>query len=112
MTTGVEDHSFLEEEIPEAKFVLADGIHLPFAEAAFDSVVSFAFIEYVGDRTAQHDSVQELCRVGKYVCITTPNSWYPIEFHTALPSVHWLPPMVSADFVLAEKIGWIKSISI
>jgi hypothetical protein len=24
--------------------------------------------------------------------ITTPNRWYPIEFHTVLPLVHWLPP--------------------
>ena len=22
----------------------------------------------------------------------TPNRWFPIEFHTLLPLVHWLPP--------------------
>jgi hypothetical protein len=25
------------------------------------------------------------------VFLTTPNRWYPIEFHTVLPLIHWLP---------------------
>jgi hypothetical protein len=25
------------------------------------------------------------------VFITTPNRWFPVEFHTVLPLVHWLP---------------------
>jgi hypothetical protein len=25
------------------------------------------------------------------VFVTTPNRWFPIEFHTVLPLVHWLP---------------------
>jgi hypothetical protein len=33
-----------------------------------------------------------MLRVGKACCITTPNRWYPIEFHSILPLVHWLPP--------------------
>jgi hypothetical protein len=28
----------------------------------------------------------------KGVFVTTPNRWFPIEFHTLLPLVHWLPP--------------------
>jgi hypothetical protein len=23
--------------------------------------------------------------------VTTPNRWFPIEFHTVLPFLHWLP---------------------
>ena len=26
-----------------------------------------------------------------YVVISTPNRFYPIEFHTKLPLLHWLP---------------------
>jgi hypothetical protein len=25
------------------------------------------------------------------ICLTTPNRWFPIEFHTQLPLIHWLP---------------------
>jgi hypothetical protein len=24
--------------------------------------------------------------------VTTPNRWFPLEVHTLLPLVHWLPP--------------------
>ncbi len=24
--------------------------------------------------------------------MTTPNRWFPVEFHTVLPLLHWLPP--------------------
>jgi SAM-dependent methyltransferase len=89
---GMEDASFLEQDYPGVKFVQADGLNLPFADQSFDLVVSFAVIEHVGDRSRQAAFIRELLRVGKVCCITTPNRWYPIEFHTILPLVHWLPP--------------------
>lgn len=89
---GLEDAYFLEEDYPGLKYVKADGLNLPFPDKSFDLVVSFAVIEHVGSRARQKAFVHELCRVGKRVYITTPNRWYPIEFHTVLPLVHWLPP--------------------
>lgn len=88
---GLEDAYFLEQDYPGLKYVKADGINLPFPDKSFDLVVSFAVIEHVGSRSKQKAFVNELCRVGKTVFITTPNRWYPIEFHTILPLVHWLP---------------------
>ena len=89
---GMEDAAFLEEEYPGLKYVRSDGLTLPFPDKSFDLVVSFAVIEHVGSRTQQKAFVAELCRVGKTCCITTPNRWYPVEFHTAVPLIHWLPP--------------------
>lgn len=89
---GLEDASFLEEEYPGLKFVQSDGLKLPFPDKSFDLVVSLAVIEHVGNREKQQAFIQELCRVGRTCCITTPNRWYPIEFHTVLPLIHWLPP--------------------
>ena len=89
---GLEDASFLEERYPGLTFVKVDGKNLPFADKAFDLVVSFAVLEHVGHRNNQRAFLNELCRVGKAVCITTPNRWYPIEFHTLTPFLHWLPP--------------------
>ena len=88
---GMEDAAFLEEEYPGLKYVCSDGSSLPFPDKSFDLVVSFAVIEHVGNRQQQKAFVQELCRVGKTCCITTPNRWYPVEFHTAVPLIHWLP---------------------
>ncbi|WP_445246725.1 class I SAM-dependent methyltransferase [Microcoleus sp. OTE_8_concoct_300] len=89
---GMEDAAFLEEEYPGLKYVRCDGLSLPFPDKSLDLVVSFAVIEHVGSRTQQKAFVMELCRVGKTCCITTPNRWYPVEFHSAVPLIHWLPP--------------------
>jgi hypothetical protein len=36
--------------------------------------------------------VAECARVArKGFCLTTPNRWFPVEFHTQLPLLHWLP---------------------
>jgi len=89
---GMEDAAFLQEEYPGLKYVRSDGLSLPFPDKSFDLGVSFAVIEHVGSRTQQQAFVRELCRVGKTCCLTTPNRWYPVEFHTAVPLIHWFPP--------------------
>jgi hypothetical protein len=52
-------------------------------------------IEHVGSWARQCAFVAECCRVARRaVFITTPNRWFPVEFHTVLPLVHWLPKEV------------------
>jgi hypothetical protein len=90
---GTEDAFFLQEEFPGLKYVKTDGAKIPFPDKSFDLVVSFATLEHVGSRDSQRRFISELCRLGSAVCIATPNRWYPIEFHTVLAFVHWLPPV-------------------
>jgi len=89
---GTEDVSFLEQEFPGLTYIKTEGSEIPFPDKSFDLVVSFATIEHVGSRDNQRRFISELCRLGSAVCIATPNRWYPIEFHTVLPFVHWFPP--------------------
>ena len=91
--SGMDDASFLEELYPGLKFVPADGRDLPFADRQFDYVHSSAVLEHVGSRARQVDFLRQVWRVaGKGIFITTPNRWFPVEFHTVLPFVHWFPP--------------------
>jgi SAM-dependent methyltransferase len=76
---------------PQVRTVVADGRSLPFADGEFDVAFSNAVVEHVGGPAEQAAFVQELCRVAKRVFVTTPNRWFPIEVHTLLPVVHWLP---------------------
>ena len=48
-------------------------------------------IKAVGSLEAQRAFVAELCRVGRRVFVTTPNRWFPVEHHTGLPLLHFLP---------------------
>jgi Methyltransferase domain len=91
MAVGVDDAAYLEK-LYGVRFVRANGRHLPFRDAAFDVVHSSAVLEHVGSLENQIAFVQECCRVArKWVFLTTPNRWFPVEFHTVLPIVHWLP---------------------
>jgi len=92
---GIDDASFLEKEYPGLRFLRADGRKLPFASDSFDYVHSSAVFEHVGSAEDQVMFVAELWRVArKGIFLTTPNRWFPIEFHTVLPVLHWLPKPV------------------
>lgn len=92
---GIDDAGFLETVYPGVRFVRADGRALPFADKSFDFVHSSAVLEHVGSSLRQRDFLREAHRVArKGVFLTTPNRWFPVEFHTVLPLLHWLPPPV------------------
>lgn len=89
---GVDDASFLAVAYPGLTFIRADGRRLPFKDASFDFVHSNAVLEHVGSRERQMIFLREVWRVArKGVFVTTPNRWFPVEFHTVLPLAHWLP---------------------
>jgi hypothetical protein len=64
---------------------------LPFEDNSFDISYSNAVLEHVGDRSRQAFFVSELCRVSRSVFIVVPNRWFPVEHHTGIPMLHWLP---------------------
>ena len=89
---GLDDAKFLEDLYPGVRFVEANALDLPFEDGSFDLVHSSAVLEHVGSLANQGRMLAECLRVARRgVCLTTPNRWYPIEFHTQLPLVHWLP---------------------
>jgi hypothetical protein len=90
---GTEDGSHLATRYPGLTYTpIRPGERLPFAAGEFDIVFSNAVLEHVGSREAQRAFLQELRRVGKAFFVTTPNRWFPVEHHTGLPLVHYLPP--------------------
>lgn len=89
---GIDDARFLEALYPGLTFRFADALDLPFARRSFDLVHASAVLEHVGSGADQARMLAECVRVARRgVCLTTPNRWFPIEFHTQLPLLHWLP---------------------
>jgi hypothetical protein len=87
------------QAFPRVSTVTANGTELPFEDDAFDVAFSNAVVEHVGGRDEQRRFVAELCRVAPKVFVSTPNRWFPVETHTLVPFVHWLPKR-AADPVL------------
>jgi SAM-dependent methyltransferase len=92
---GQHDGSGFRARYPEIRYVQGDACALPFADGEFDVVFSNAVIEHVGGRERQRAFVSEALRVARRVFVTTPNRRFPIELHTRLPLVHWLPDRLS-----------------
>ena len=91
------------QRYPGVTYVQGNALELPFEDGAFDVVFSNAVIEHVGGRERQQKLVSEALRVGRRVFLTTPNRLFPLEVHTRLPFVHWLPDKVSHR--LYESVG-------
>ena len=88
---GLNEGARFRASYPEVRYVQGDALELPFEDGAFDVVFSNAVIEHVGGREQQRRFVEESLRVARRAFITTPNRWFPVEVHTRLPLVHWLP---------------------
>lgn len=88
---GLEEAVEFRQRYPQVRAVCYDGRIFPFEDQKFDVVWSNAVIEHVGGFERQVLFVKEMKRVGRRVMFTTPNRWFPVELHTRLLLVHWLP---------------------
>jgi SAM-dependent methyltransferase len=79
------------QEFPQIAPVTASGTNLPFEDDSFDIAFSNAVLEHVGGPEEQRRFVHELCRVAPKVFVSTPNRRFPLEVHTLVPFLHWLP---------------------
>jgi hypothetical protein len=92
VAVGTEDGSHLAERYPGLQYRrIEPGEPLPYPDGHFDVVFSNAVLEHVGGEAAQRAFMRELARVGRGFFVTTPNRWFPIEHHTAVPLLHYLP---------------------
>jgi hypothetical protein len=62
-----------------------------FEDGSFDLVFSNSVIEHLYTLEQQQKMASEILRVGKKYFIQTPNSYFPIESHYALPFAQYYP---------------------
>ena len=101
--TGCESFS---KRYPEVKVIVYDGKIFPFEDKSFDIGWSTAVIEHVGDNDAQLLFLKELLRTCKQVYFTTPNKYFPIELHTRIPLLHWLPKHIFDSIIKFTSKKW------
>ena len=103
---GIETGENFKKRYPEVEVVTYDGTIFPFGEKQFDICWSNAVLEHVGNKERQVLFVREVNKVSKAAFLTTPNRFFPIEVHTRIPFLHWLPKNIfDKILVLLGKEG-------
>ena len=88
-----QDCNILKDKFTNVKnFLKIDGKNTNLKNESFDIVYSNAVIEHVGSFQNQTKFIRECVRLSKSeVFITTPNRFFPFDFHTKIPLLHMLP---------------------
>ncbi|MGH2803497.1 MAG: class I SAM-dependent methyltransferase [Thermoleophilaceae bacterium] len=73
------------------RFLQGDATALPFADAEFEIAYSNSVVEHIVDPGARQQFADEVRRVARRYFVQTPDRWFPVEPHSLLPLVHWLP---------------------
>jgi SAM-dependent methyltransferase len=99
---------------------------LPFPDKFFDIVFCSSVIQYVsvaqGRQRRLHPGAHlekkaalsqfafasEIQRLGRSYFVQTPNKWFPIESHTWLPFLGWLPRCMLSPVLHVSNRIWIK----
>ncbi len=84
-----------KKKFPNVDFRQGDGRALEFIDAEFDLVFSNAVLEHVGAYKNIEKFITEAHRVSRSkVILITPNRWFPLETHTKILFLHWLPKKI------------------
>jgi len=76
-----------------------------------DLVISNATIEHVGDKNSQIKMTENIIKLSKKIfVITTPNRFYPFDFHTKIPLIHWLPKKIHRKILKIKGLEYFSKI--
>jgi SAM-dependent methyltransferase len=75
----------------EMRFVLIESRRLPFEDASFDIVLLNHVIAYVPDQKSLMLEVRRILRDDGVCYFALPNRSFPLEAHSKIPFIHYLP---------------------
>ena len=88
----------------------ADGTRLPYADDSMAASIAISVIEHVLPFSERPRLIAELVRVtepGGTVFIQIPNNNFPVELHTKLPFIQWIPGGVRVAAHFATELKYI-----
>lgn len=91
IAVGLEDMQEFHQKYPQVFCVQANGSALPFGNRVVDIAIANAVLEHVASKD-QVVFAQEMARVvRRLVLIAVPDRWCPLEIHSRILLLHWLP---------------------
>jgi SAM-dependent methyltransferase len=108
IAVGLGDMRQFQEKYPAVWCVQADGMALPFKDAAVDVAVANAVLEHV-PLDGREPFVRSFSRVVRqWGLISVPDRWCPVEIHSRIPFAHWFP-FWRTLFRIFGKAFWASS---
>ncbi|MBB6326299.1 SAM-dependent methyltransferase [Algoriphagus iocasae] len=94
---------------PRIKSVIGDATNMPeFETNSFDLVFSNSVIEHLYTWENQVKMANEIQRVGKTFFIQTPNKYFPIEAHYAIPFAQYMPKSIMLPVLTKTRLSRLK----
>ena len=103
---GIDTPINFKTRYPKVTKIQYNGENFPFKDMAFDVLWSNAVIEHVGDRPKQLHFIKEIKRVSRRAFFTTPNKFFPIEVHTRVLLLHYLPKKIFDRYLSMVGKTW------
>jgi ubiquinone/menaquinone biosynthesis C-methylase UbiE len=104
--------TIIKKKYPEIKTIFGDARNMNIKDNSFDIVHSNATLEHVGDFNNQIKFIKECIRVSKkFVFIQTPNKNYPLEFHTKIPFIQYLPCKIYKKILRAIGLDFFADVN-
>ncbi len=91
IAAGLEDMRAFKAAYPHILCVQADGAALPFCDDAVDIAAANAVLEHVHPDKREGFIVSMTRVARKHAWLAIPDRYCPLEVHTRIPFVHWLP---------------------
>ena len=98
---GAELADYSDRVAPHVRFenVTGDACNMPqYADGSFHLAHANSVIEQVA-------FAREIARVSESYYVQTPNYWFPIDPHNAVPFLHWMPDPIRFKVVTSIKTG-------
>jgi hypothetical protein len=89
---GLSDGGEFQRQYPNLNYISIErGRRLPFDDGEFDVAYSNAVLEHVGTAQDRAFFIAEAMRISRCVFFTVPNRWFPVEHHTGICLLHYVP---------------------
>lgn len=94
---------------PRIEVMEGDARDVPsLGDGSFDFVYSNSLIEHVGRWSDMKRVAAEIRRLAPAYYVQTPNFWFPIDPHSNMPFIHWLPQSVQRRVFSSKARGFYK----
>jgi ubiquinone/menaquinone biosynthesis C-methylase UbiE len=97
--TAIDLENQLTVDSSKFHFEVLDTLDLPFENATFDIVILNQVLTYVPDQILQVKEISRVLKKSGICYISLPNKFFPIEPHSHIPFIHYLPQSIYENLI-------------